>query len=131
VEGSAAPATTIDKLPVAAPADLGEKVMVIVEDAPGASTIGSADVLAVKLEPAAVTREKVTLGPPPAEELVSVMLPFLLLPTDTFPKSTLEVLSVRLALVALAAWLVAAVPPPHEMLTSAANNTATAPNQFL
>ena len=55
VEGSAAPATTIDKLPVAAPADLGAKAMVIVEDTPGISTIGRADVLAVKLEPAAVT----------------------------------------------------------------------------
>ena len=43
-----------------------------------------------------------TLGPPLAEELVSVIVPFLLLPTDTFPKSTLEVFSVRLALVVLA-----------------------------
>ena len=115
VEGSAAPATTIDKLPVVAPADLGAKPMVTVEEAPGVSTIGRAEVLAVKLEPAAMTWEKVTLGPPLAEELVSVMVLFLLLPTDTFPKSILEVFSVRLALVVPAVWLAPAVPPPLQV----------------
>ena len=60
-----------------------------------------------------------------------MMVLFLLLPTDTFPKLILEVFSVRLALVVLAVWLVPAVPQPHEMLTSAASNTATAPNRFL
>jgi hypothetical protein len=59
------------------------------------------------------------------------MVPFLLLPTDTFPKSILEAFSVRLALVVLAVWLVPAIPPPHETLTSAASSTATAPHPFL
>ena len=55
----------------------------------------------------------------------------MLLPTDTFPKSILDVFSVRLAPVVVVVWLVPAVPPPHEMLASAVSNTATAPNQFL
>jgi hypothetical protein len=71
--------------------------MVIVEDPPGTSTMGSDAVVAVNPEPATVTCEKVTLGPPAADELVSVIAFATLLPTVTLPKLRLEVLRLRLA----------------------------------
>jgi hypothetical protein len=130
VAGSGAPTTVTDKLPVSAPEVVGANVMVIVEDCPGVSTIGNEGVLVLKAEPVVVTLENVTLAPPLGEALVRVMEFVLLPPTETFPKSILEELSVRFAAeVVPAAWLVWGIPPPHETLTRAATKTANAPSQ--
>lgn len=79
--GLVAPSTAMDKVPFTAPGVVGANVMVMDEDCPGARTIGSAGVEAVKPAPVVVTSEKVTFGPSAAEEFVRVSALLLLLPT--------------------------------------------------
>jgi hypothetical protein len=135
VAGSAAPLTVIDKVPLAAPELLGVKVMLIVVDWPGASTMGSVPVVTPKPAPVAVTCENVMLGPSLADELVRVMELLLLLPTETLPKSMLEVLRLKLAVlltpVVTVDWVLCGMTPAHETPNRAAKHTTTTPDQLL
>ena len=61
---------------------------------PAAKLSGNAGAVIAKADPESPTWEITILGPPAADEFVSVMEMVLVLPTDTFPKSSEEELRV-------------------------------------
>lgn len=116
------PSIEMVSVPFTVPADLGAKVTLKVADWPGSSVKGHSGVLvAVKPGPLTLICETVTLEPA-ADALLTVRVLVLLLPTATPPKSTDELVSVRLG---LKVFDVPVPPPPQELASEAANRVRT------
>jgi hypothetical protein len=101
------------------PDAFGANVIVSVELWPAAMASGKLGGTVLNPDPVTAICEMVMLGPPGAEELLSVIDSALLLPTFTLPKSREFVFSSRSAELVLLPGA-AATPPPQELAKTAA-----------